>query len=97
MGDRPLHRTIWEDRKAIFGHLISNSLKNHAAETGKWLITQPKIRPNHVPWITYSDTDILQASGTLVLCCPADLQSQSATIRYVIREYGQEAIFRLKP
>ena len=97
MGDRPLHRTIWEDRKAIFGHLISNPLKNHAAETGKWLITQPKIRPNHVPWITYSDTDILQASGKLVLCCPADLQSQSATIRYVIREYGQEAIFRLKP
>ena len=97
MGDRPLHRTKWEDRKAIFGHLISNPLKNHAAETGKWLITQPKIRPNHVPWITYSDTDILQASGTLVLCCPADLQSQSATIRYVIREYGQEAIFRLKP
>ena len=50
MGDRPLHRTIWEDRKAIFGHLISNPLKNHAAETGKWLITQPKIRPNHVPF-----------------------------------------------
>ena len=33
----------------------------------------------------------------LVLCCPADLQSQSATIRYIIREYGQETIFRLKP
>ena len=47
-------------------------------------------------WITYSDTDILQASGTLVLCCPADQQSQSATIRYIVREYGQEAIFRLK-
>ena len=33
----------------------------------------------------------------LVLCCPADLQSQSATIRYIVREYGQEAIFHLKP
>ena len=97
MGNRPLHCTIWKDGKAVFGHLMWNPLENHAEETGKWLISQPKIRPSHVPWITYSDTDILQASGTLVLCCPADLQSQSATIRYIIREYGQEAIFRLKP
>ena len=70
-----------------------NPLENHAEETGKWLISQPKIRPSHVSWITYSDTDILQASGTLVLCCPADLHSQSATIRYIIREYRQEIIF----
>ena len=97
MGNRPLRRTIWEDRKAIFAHLMLNPLENHAEETGKWLISQPKIRPSHVSWITYSDRDILQASGTLVLCCPADLQSQSATIRYIIREYGQETIFRLKP
>ena len=86
MGNRPLHCTIWKDRKAVFGHLMWNPLENHAEETGKWLISQPKIRPSHVPWITYSDTNILQASGTLVLCCPADLQSQSATIRYIIRE-----------
>ena len=97
MGNRPLHRTIWEDRRAIFGHLTSKPLDDHEEDTGKWLISQPKVRPNHVPRITYSDTDILQASGTLVLCCPADLQSQSATIRYIIREYGQEAIFRLNP
>ena len=70
MGNRPLHRTIWEDRKAVFGHLMSNPLENHAEETGKWLVSQPRIRPSHVPWITYSDTDILQACGTLVLCCP---------------------------
>ena len=97
MGNRPLHRTIWEDRKAIFGHLTSKPLDNHEKDSGKRLISQPKSRPNYVPWITYSDTDILQASGTLVLCCPADLQSQSATIRYIVREDGQEAIFRLKP
>ena len=78
MGNRPLRRTIWDDRKAIFAHLMLNPLENHAEETGKWLISQPKIRPSHVSWITYSDTDILQASGTLVLCCPADLQSQSS-------------------
>ena len=87
MGNRPLRRTIWNDRKSIFAHLMLNPLENHAEETGKWLISQPKIRPSHVSWITYSDTDILQASGTLVLCCPADIQSQSATIRYIIRVY----------
>ena len=95
MGNRHLNRTIWEDRRAIFGHLTSKPIDDHKEDTGKWLITQPKIRPIHVPWSTYSDTDILQASGTLVLCCPADLQSHSATIRYVIRDYGQEDIFRL--
>ena len=34
---------------------------------------QPKSRPNYVQWTTYSDTDFLQAPGTVVLCCPADL------------------------
>ena len=64
---------------------------------GKWLITQPKTRPSYLPWVTYSNTDILQAPGTVVLCCPADLFSYSATARYVIPEYGQENMFRLKP
>ena len=58
-----------------------------------WLITQQKTRPN---WITYAKTDLLQA-GKVVLCCPADLVSYSATARYVIRDYGPENIFRLRP
>ena len=35
--------------------------------------------------------------GTVVLSCSAYLVSYSATARYVIREYGQENMFRLKP
>ena len=97
MGNRPLHRTIWEDRRAVFEHLTPQLMDEQDNAAGKWLITQPRIKPNYVPWITYSNTDILQASGTIVLCCPADLLSFSATTRYVIREYGQENIFRLKP
>ena len=96
MGDRPLHRTIWEDRGAVFGHLTPQPTNNHEEDTGKWLITQSKIRPNLVPWIIYCNTHILQAPGTVVMCCPAYLQSHSATVRYIIREYGQENIFRLK-
>ena len=41
--------------------------------------------------------DVLQPSGAAVLCCPADLVSYSAITRYVIREFGQEERFRLRP
>ena len=95
MGERPLHRTIWEDRRAVFEHLTPQPMDEHENAAGKWLITQLKIKPNYVPWITYSNMDILQAPATIVICCPADLLSFSATARYVIREYGQENIFRL--
>ena len=97
MGGRPLRRTVWEDRKAILQHLAPQHDGDQSNTTGKWLITQPKTRPNYLPWITYANTDILQAPGTVILCCPADLLSYSATTRYVIREYGQENIFRLRP
>ena len=33
----------------------------------------------------------------MVICCPADLLSYSAMARYVIQEYDQEEIFRLRP
>ena len=97
MGDRPLRRTVWEERRAIFEHLTPQTIDTNYHPVGKWLISQPKTRPSYVPWITYSNTDILQAPGTIMLCCPADLISYSATTRYIIREYGQEHIFRLKP
>ena len=97
MGDRPLRRTVWEERRAIFEHLTPQTVDTNDHPVGKWLITQPKTRPNYIPWITYSNTDILQAPGTNVLCSPADLLSYSATTRCFIREYGQENIFRLKP
>ena len=94
MSDR---RTVWMDRRAVFEHLTPQPINDHDNATGKWLITQPKTPPNYVPWITYSNTDILQAPGTVVLCCPADLLSYSATAGYVIREYEQENIYRLRP
>ena len=72
MGDRPLGRTKWEDRRAIFEQLKPQPIDEHDNAAGKWLIRQLKIKPNYVPWITYSNTGILQASGTVVLCCPAD-------------------------
>ena len=96
MGDRSLRHTVWEERRAILEQ-TPQSIDINDDAAGKWLITQPRTRPSYVPWITYSNTDILQAPGTVVLCYPADLFSYSVTARYVIREYGQENIFRLKP
>ena len=99
MGNRPLRRTVWQDRKAILDHRTSVQVSPHTTAR-KLLRSQPKTRPKYLTWITYNDTDIvgtIQARGTVVICCPADLTSFSALARYVIREYGQEDIFRLRP
>ena len=39
MGDRPLRRTVWEDRKAILRHLAPQPNDDQSNTTGKWLIT----------------------------------------------------------
>ena len=96
MGDRPLRRTIWQDRRAVLGNLAPHCFDDHNNATGKWLITQPKPRPNYLPWISYANTDILQAPGTVVLSVRENLVPYSATARYVIREYEQEHLFRLQ-
>ena len=85
LGSRPLRRTVWQDRKAILDHLAPGQ-DNQSTITGKLLTTHPKVKPNYLPWITYAETDILQARGTVVICCPADLLSYSAMARYVIRD-----------
>ena len=96
LGDRPLRRTVWQDHKAILDHLTPNQ-DNQSTVTGKLLTTHPKVKPNYLSWISYEETDILQARDTVAICCPADLLSYSAMARYVIREYGQQEIFRLRP
>ena len=96
LGDRPLRRTVWQDRKAILDHLTPRQ-DNQSTVTGKLLTTHPKFKPNYLSWISYEETDILQAGGTVAICCPADLLSYSAMARYVIREYGQKESFRLRP
>ena len=96
MGDMPLRRTVWQDRKAILDHL-SPGQDDQSTVTGRLLTTHPKFKPSYLSWISYEETDILQFRGTVAICCPADLLGQSAMARYVVREYGQEEIFRLRP
>ena len=42
-------------------------------------------------------TDFLQVEGDIVLACPADLKTNSASLRYVLRECGKESVFFLRP
>ena len=44
LGDRPLRGTVWQDRKAILGHLAP-SQDNQSTLTGKLLVTHPKVKP----------------------------------------------------
>ena len=92
MVNRPMRRTVWQDRQAVFEHVTPPTVPDE--RPGKWLITQPKTRPSLLQWISHDKTDILQAPGIVVLCCPADLDSHAAMTRYVVREYGQKAIFQ---
>ena len=96
MGDRPLRRTVWEVRRAVFEHLTPLPIDEHDNAAGKWPITLPKIKPN------YTLDNVLQHrhhttprhNSTML---PGGLIVVSATARNVIREYGQENIFRLRP
>ena len=64
---------------------------------GKELLYHQQNRPNYSEFITYSNSDLLQAPGTIAIGCPADLISYSAVTRYFLREFGVERLFRLRP
>ena len=55
------------------------------------------LRPNLVDYIVYDQTDFLQVQGYVALCCPADLNTNSAALRYILRECGIKNIFQLRP
>ena len=95
MGNHPLRCALWQDRRALVKHVTPSKVTDE--RPGKRLITQSKVQPIYPQWIFYENTDRLQAPGIVVSCCPADLDSSSAMTRYVIREYGQEALFRRRP
>ena len=76
---------------------LTSEPEQQEPKVGKELIYQQRYRPMYSNFITYSDRDLLQAPGTIAIGCPADLISYSAVTRYVLREYGVEKLFRLRP
>ena len=53
--------------------------------------------PNIVDYISYDMTDFLLAKCDIALACPADLETKSAALRYILRECGKERKFSLRP
>ena len=95
--NQSLSRSVWQDLGAIKGRLpniCDDALSN---DPGRELIYHGAVRSQLVDYVQYTSTDFLQAPHHIVLCCPANLETNSAALRYVIREHGADTIFRLRP
>ena len=84
--NQALPRSVWQDLASIQGR------------TPRRKIVYPaNLRPDTVENISYDTTDFLQAEGHIALTCPADLETSSAALRYILRECGKEQVFSLRP
>ena len=89
-------RSVWQDVAAIQGR--SAQVCQPADDgPGRIIIYPGVLYPNSAEHISYDITDFLQAEGDIVLACPADLNTTSAALRYVLRECGKESVFSLRP
>ena len=64
---------------------------------GREIVYPGVLSPNFVEYISYETTDFLQAEGDIVLACPADLDTNSAALRYVLQACLKEQVFSLRP
>ena len=64
---------------------------------GREIIYPSSLRPNLVENISYDMTNFLQVEGSIALAHPADLQTSSVALRYVLLECGREQDFSLRP
>ena len=64
---------------------------------GREIVYPGSLRRDEVEYISFDNTDFLQAERHFALACPADLETSSAALRYVLRECGREQWFSLRP
>ena len=95
--NQSLPRSVWQDLGTIKGCLPASCDDGLSNDPGRELVYHGIVRPQLVDYIQYASTDFLQASHHVVLCCPANLETNSAALRYVMREHGADTIFRLRP
>ena len=95
--NQSLPRSVWQDLGTIKGCLPASCDDGLSNDPGRELVYHGIVRPKLVDYIQYASTDFLQASHHVVLCCPANLETNSAALRYVMREHGADTIFRLRP
>ena len=85
-------RSVWQDLASIQGRTPRMCLPPGNGP-GSENVFLGALYPNSVDYISYDVTDFLQAEGDIVLACPADLETNSAALRYTLRECGKERIF----
>ena len=88
-------RSVWQDLAAIQGRPAQVCLPADD-RPGREIVYPGALYPNSAEHISYDITDYLQAEGDIVLACPADLNTNSATLRFVLRECGKESVFSLR-
>ena len=94
--NRSLPRSVWQDVNTIKGHFKPGStISDH--DPGREIICPGVLYPQLVDFITYDQTDCFQAPHHIVLCCHANLETNSAALRYIFRKNNVDAIFSLRP
>ena len=73
-------RSIWRDKATAMAFLATEPQSKEPI-VGKELVYHQPSRPNYSDFITYSESELLQADGTIAIGCPADLVSHSAVTR----------------
>ena len=93
--NQSLSRSVWQDLSAIRGqnHIDPADEKG----PGRQIVFPGALRPKLVDYIVYDQTDFLQVQGHVAICCPAVLNTNSAALRYILRECGSDKIFQLRP
>ena len=89
-------RSVWQDLAAIQGRTPRVCLPSDNGP-GHEIVYPGALYPNSVEHVSYDETDFLQVEGDIVLACPADLKTNSAALRYVLRECGMKSVFSLRP
>ena len=94
--NRAMPRSVWQDLAAIQGRAPRECLPSDNGP-GREIVYPEAPYPNSAEHVSYDETDLLQVEGDIVLACPADLKTNSAALRYVLRECGIEKVFSLQP
>ena len=89
-------RSVWQDLAAVQGRTPRVCLPAENGP-GREIVYPGALYPNSAEHISYDVTNFLQVEGDIVLACPADLKTNSAALRYVLRECGKESVFSLRP
>ena len=91
-----IKRPIWRDEKDIKGGEIeSEAEQDSIGRTLKFPL--PVDLPKYSDSITYQNDDLFLASGHVVIAMPADMNPRSAMASTIVREYGKEELFKMRP